>query len=191
MISRLLCAVLVMSMAGPGFGQAPTPASPATSVQPADLEAYGLTVAANLQVTNVEPGTAADEIGLKTGDSIRDLNGRGFGSPDRFARALRAIPAGRVVRIGVSRSGEQIVLAGHVDQAASGAVTVRGASQTVVKGCTSWGSGYDPCCPGGPGSQYWVGNCPLHLDLSDCIGLCDPCNRCPGSGGCGSGCGCR
>jgi len=199
MISRLVCGVVAVAMACPCLAQTSPMSSPATSVRPADLESFGVTVAANLHVTGVEPGSLADEIGLKTEDAIRDLNGVGFGSPEQFARALRAVPAGKVMRIAVSRNGSQVALAGHIDHTASGKSTMRNVSQTVVggNGCSPYGIEYDPCCPCGPGSQHLVGNGGLRLDLSNGIGLCDPCNRCYGNsccganGSCGSGCGCR
>ncbi|HVJ66648.1 MAG TPA: PDZ domain-containing protein [Caulifigura sp.] len=201
MISRFLCGVVAVAMAGPCFGQTPMKASRAAGARPAELESFGVTVAENLQVTRVEPGSAADEMGLKEGDAIRDLNGLGFGNPEQFARALSAVPAQRVVRVVVSRHGSPVRLTGRVDQGAVGIAGVRTVSQTVVKqeypavsnnppsivkgmGCSgcgncgsSCGSGCSSCGPYGygPGTQ-WMTCGPVGLDLSNGIGLWDPCN---------------
>jgi hypothetical protein len=45
-----------------------------------------------------------------------------------------------------------------------------------VGNCRSCGNGYNPCYPYGPGTQYMNLGCSLRLDLSNGIGLCDPCN---------------
>lgn len=203
MFSRFLCGVLAVAIAGPCFGQASLTSSRPVSERPAVLGAFGLTVAENLHVTGVKPGSAADEMGLKEGDAIRDMNGLGLGGPDEFGRALGAVPTGQPIRIAVSRNGSQLRLAGRMDRATVEAAAVRPVSQTVVKqdypaatsnsppqivkgmscsGCSNYGSSYASSyctcgpCGYGPGTQYLARDCALRLDLSNGIGMCDPCN---------------
>lgn len=216
MISRVLCSVLAVAIAGPCLGETPQRSMRTESTGPTALESFGVTVAENLHVTAVEPGSAADRLGLQVGDAIRDVNGFGFGNPDQFARTLRDVPAGRAVQVAISRKGTQIHLAGRFDKPAEPGV-IRTVSQTVAKaepsstatynpqpivvgtrctGCSNYGSscgrGCASCGPYGygPGTQYLNCNCGgPRLDLSYGIGLWDPCNAWGPHPGCGSGCG--
>jgi serine protease Do len=72
------------------------------SKQAAELklkEPYGV------EITRVEEGSPADKAGLKSGDVVIEFNGEHVEGMEQFGRLVRETPAGREVKLLVSRSG--------------------------------------------------------------------------------------
>jgi serine protease Do len=64
-----------------------------------------------VEVTDVETDGPAAKAGLKTGDVILQYNGQRVEGVEQFLRYVRETPAGREVRLGVSRNGSSQTLA--------------------------------------------------------------------------------
>jgi len=138
MISRVLCSVLAVAMAGPCLGQTPEASAPATET--ARSQAVGSDAAGSNP-----PGTGA---------AASDMAAKPY-SP--LTTPGRPEPV-----IGFSSRG------GYKNGYSGGA------------------NSFTMC---GPGTQHLARDGGLPLDLSHCIGLCDPCNPWPSCSSCGNGCG--
>src|SRR5215813_3707686 len=57
------------------------------------------------EVTSVQPDSPAAKAGIKEGDVILEYNGQPVEGKDQLARMVQETPAGRQVRIGISRNG--------------------------------------------------------------------------------------
>src|SRR5579864_6497722 len=62
-------------------------------------EAYGA------EITRVEENSPAEKAGLKTGDVVLEYNGQRVEGMEQFGRLVRETPAGREVRLLISRNG--------------------------------------------------------------------------------------
>jgi hypothetical protein len=60
-----------------------------------------------VQILRVTQGSAADEAGLRPGDIILQVNGRGASSPQVAAQMIRTIPIGQSGTITIWRDGDQ------------------------------------------------------------------------------------
>jgi hypothetical protein len=60
-----------------------------------------------VRIGRITTGSAAERGGLRSGDIILQVNGRGATSPDVAARMIRAIPVGQAAILTVWRDGEQ------------------------------------------------------------------------------------
>src|SRR5215813_3183867 len=61
-----------------------------------------------VEVTMVDQDAPAGKAGIKEHDVILTLNGNKVESVEQLRRMIREIPPGRVVNVGVSRSGESL-----------------------------------------------------------------------------------
>jgi serine protease Do len=93
-----------------------TPRAPATSeevklgvvvktITPQLAKQYDLGSATGVVITKVEPGSEAEERGLREGDVINRVNGRPVTTAKAFADAVQAADAKRGVSLGVSGAG--------------------------------------------------------------------------------------
>src|SRR5579863_9014205 len=62
-------------------------------------EAYGV------EITRVEEGSPAEKAGLKSGDVVLEYNGQRVEGMEQFGRLVRETPAGREVKLLISRGG--------------------------------------------------------------------------------------
>jgi serine protease Do len=62
-------------------------------------EAYGV------EISRVEEGSPADKAGLKAGDVVVEYNGQRVEGMEQFGRLVRETPAGREVKLLISRNG--------------------------------------------------------------------------------------
>jgi hypothetical protein len=60
-----------------------------------------------VRIARITSGSAADRGGLRSGDIILDVNGRGMSSPEDAARLIRGIPVGQSAVLTVWRDGQQ------------------------------------------------------------------------------------
>lgn len=60
-----------------------------------------------VQVARITGGSAAERAGLRSGDIILQVNGRGASSPDTAARMIRQIPIGQAATLTIWRDGDQ------------------------------------------------------------------------------------
>lgn len=58
-----------------------------------------------VEITRVEEGSPADKAGLKSGDAVIEYNGEHVEGMEQFGRLVRETPAGREVKLVVSRNG--------------------------------------------------------------------------------------
>jgi serine protease Do len=58
-----------------------------------------------VEITRVEEGSPADKAGLKSGDVVIEYNGEHVEGMEQFGRLVRETPAGREVKLVVSRNG--------------------------------------------------------------------------------------
>jgi serine protease Do len=58
-----------------------------------------------VEITIVEPDSPAEKAGLKVGDVVQKYNGQRVEGMQQFARMVRETPAGREVKIEISRGG--------------------------------------------------------------------------------------
>lgn len=68
-------------------------------------EAYGV------EITRVEEGSPAEKAGLKTGDVVLEYNGLRVEGMEQFGRLVRETPAGREVKLLISRNGANQTIA--------------------------------------------------------------------------------
>jgi serine protease Do len=69
------------------------------------------------EITSVEPGAPADKAGLKQGDVVLEYNGQRIEGTQQFIRMVRETPAGREVKIVVSRSGSPFTVSAQPGEA--------------------------------------------------------------------------
>jgi len=60
-----------------------------------------------VEINRVTEGSPADKAGLRSGDVILQVNGRGMISPEDAARTIRSIPIGETATLSVWRDGDQ------------------------------------------------------------------------------------
>lgn len=68
-------------------------------------KALGLKEERGAEITSVQDESPASKAGLKTGDVVLDYAGQRVESMEQFIRMVRETPAGREIKIGVSRGG--------------------------------------------------------------------------------------
>ncbi len=68
-------------------------------------KALKLNEVAGVEITVVEPESPAEKAGLKVGDVVLRYNGQHVEGMQQFARMVRETPAGRDVKIDISRAG--------------------------------------------------------------------------------------
>ncbi len=71
------------------------------------------------EITSVEDDSPAAKAGLKTGDVVLDYAGNRVESMEQFIRLVRETPAGRDVKIAVSRGGSMTTLVAKVESGRS------------------------------------------------------------------------
>src|SRR5438270_13167809 len=69
---------------------------------------------AGVEVTRIEEDSPASKSGLKVGDVILSYNGQKVEGMEQFSRMVRETPAGREVRIAISRDGNPQTIAARV-----------------------------------------------------------------------------
>ncbi len=78
------------------------------NVQEIDSErakALKLREEAGVEITSVTPDSPAEKAGLKSGDAILQYNGQRVEGHEQFSRLVRETPAGREVKLEISRNG--------------------------------------------------------------------------------------
>jgi hypothetical protein len=60
-----------------------------------------------VEINRVTEGSPADKAGLRSGDVVLQVNGRGMKSPEDAARTIRSIPIGETATLSVWRDGDQ------------------------------------------------------------------------------------
>src|SRR5436190_1512263 len=60
-----------------------------------------------VRILRVTPGSAAEQAGLRVGDFVLQVNGRGASSPQRAAEMIRQIPIGQPGTLTIWRDGDQ------------------------------------------------------------------------------------
>ena len=68
-------------------------------------KALGLKEERGAEITSVQEDSPASKAGLKTGDVVLEYGGQRVESMEQFIRMVRETPAGREIKIGVSRGG--------------------------------------------------------------------------------------
>lgn len=68
------------------------------------------------EITSVEPDSPAAKAGLKQGDVVLEYSGQRIESTQQFIRLVRETPAGREVKINVSRAGSPITISARPDE---------------------------------------------------------------------------
>ncbi len=68
-------------------------------------KALGLKEERGAEITSVQEDSPASKAGLKMGDVVLDYGGQRVESMEQFIRMVRETPAGREIKIGVSRGG--------------------------------------------------------------------------------------
>jgi len=84
------------------------------AVREVDLESAlraGLAAPFGALIHDVQPGSSVEKAGLKVGDVVLKVNTAEVASQDEFARTLRQVPSGGVVRLFVRRAGRTLFLA--------------------------------------------------------------------------------
>ncbi len=71
---------------------------------------------AGVEVTRIEEGSPAEKAGLKVGDVILSYNGQRVEGIDQFSRMVHETPAGREVKLAISRGGAAQTLAAKLEQ---------------------------------------------------------------------------
>jgi serine protease Do len=69
-----------------------------------------------VEITRVESGSPAEKAGLKPGDVVLEYNGQRVEGMEQFGRMVRETPAGREVRLVVSRNGATQTLTATVGE---------------------------------------------------------------------------
>jgi serine protease Do len=130
-MKKLIGAVLVFSAAGwaQDFFQAPEPPQPPSPAQVRELSGNpfggGTYLGVNLaeidanrakelklkedygvEITRVEENSPAEKAGLKAGDVVLEYNGERVEGMEQFGRLVRETPAGREVKLTISRDGK-------------------------------------------------------------------------------------
>lgn len=82
---------------------------------------YGLPAASGVRVVEVQPGTAAADAGLRSGDLIVRIGETAVDSPDDLQRALAAHPIGQPLPIEVLRGAERLRIVAHPRELPPGA----------------------------------------------------------------------
>jgi serine protease Do len=80
---------------------------------PETAERFGLSARAGVVVTDVKPGSAGAEAGIRPGDAILEVNRRPITGVDSFRESMAAVRPGDVVPVYVQRGGggnEYVVL---------------------------------------------------------------------------------
>jgi serine protease Do len=65
-----------------------------------------------VEITRVEEGSPAEKAGVKAGDVVLEYNGQRVEGMEQFGRMVRETPAGREVRLIISRDGAPLTLTG-------------------------------------------------------------------------------
>ncbi len=74
------------------------------------VKALSLKEERGAEITSVQEDSPAAKAGLKTGDVVLDYAGQRVESMEQFIRMVRETPAGREIKIGVSRAGSLTTL---------------------------------------------------------------------------------
>jgi len=78
------------------------------TVDPADAEVYGLDRPVGAEVVRVEKGSAAEKAGVRLGDVIIGVDGRGVESPGDLMEHLARLEPGQEVTLEIIRYGERV-----------------------------------------------------------------------------------
>lgn len=73
-----------------------------------------------VEVTHVESGSPAEKAGIKLHDVVLEFNGQRVEGGEQFVRLVRETPAGRTVRLTVSRDGQVQTIPAVIDSRRSG-----------------------------------------------------------------------
>jgi serine protease Do len=84
-------------------------------IDAARARALKLNEEAGVDITRVEPGSPADNAGLKPGDVVVQYNGQRVEGMEQFSRFVRETPAGREVKLGIVRDGVPQTVAARVE----------------------------------------------------------------------------
>jgi len=76
--------------------------------------ALGVTLTDDLRITEVSPGSPAQQMGLRAGDEILSMNGHTFNSVQEFIDAVGATPQDQQVQIEVDRNGQRTTQSGNL-----------------------------------------------------------------------------
>jgi serine protease Do len=69
-----------------------------------------------VEITNIEEGSPAAKAGLQKGDVVVEFNGQRVEGTEQFVRLVRETPAGRQIRLSVSRGGVAQTVAATVEK---------------------------------------------------------------------------
>jgi serine protease Do len=124
-MKQFLCATLFAALSSAGLGAQslyffpespsliqfrPVPAGGYLGVSLAEIDSkrageLKLKEPAGVEITRVENGSPAEKAGLKTGDVVLEYNGQPVEGMEQFGRMVRETPAGREVKLMISRNG--------------------------------------------------------------------------------------
>jgi membrane-associated protease RseP (regulator of RpoE activity) len=76
--------------------------------------ALGVTLTDDLTVSQVTPGSPAQQMGLRPGDQLLALDGKTFDSADAFIDAVGSTPQGQSIRLEVDRDGQMLTPSGQL-----------------------------------------------------------------------------
>jgi hypothetical protein len=98
-----------------GSQQSP-PANRTYANQPASTRAaLGVTLAEDMTINRVQPGSPAARMGLQAGDRLITLNGEHFDSADNFIDGISQQPLDQDVEIVFDRNGQESRMTGRLD----------------------------------------------------------------------------
>jgi serine protease Do len=81
-----------------------------------DAERFGVPVDSGVIVESVEPGSAADDAGLRRGDIITALDGTPIEDSGDLLAALRDYRPGETVELAIVRSNDELTLTATLDE---------------------------------------------------------------------------
>ena len=135
-------ALIVMTVAGGALAQTQVPQPPRSTTFRRAMRGYlGVGVVAltddrvkalglkddhAVEVKRVEEGSAAEKAGLKDGDVILEVNGKGFDNVEQFIRAIAEQQAGAKVGLTVWRNNAKQTLTATLDERAERSLFVPG-----------------------------------------------------------------
>lgn len=71
----------------------------------------GVDISAGVLVAEVAPGSPAARAGLRPGDVVTDVNGKGVSEPGELVRVLRELKPGQVARLKIARGSGKLFVA--------------------------------------------------------------------------------
>jgi serine protease Do len=82
-----------------------------TAITPSLAAQLGITETKGVAVTEVKPGSAAEDAGIVAGDIVKEVNGSAIGGVSDFDRAVSTLKKGDVVRLLLQRGDATLYVA--------------------------------------------------------------------------------